>query len=766
MGSSRSFSKLGQSAAILAKGATVFATAIMSASCASTYLSSGFGGSSEFGQSGRFPAARIPTVGTKSLLKSLFSDPAIEGKLGKWILKCDGAHSAGQAAELGARLRLELSSTSREELLQDARLRSILSKDLESLADQDLAFLKAWSAARAGARLGGSGVTAASAAASRTAGFKRIVERTLFAATDRHPRARASAVAFLKDMEPLLVSGEVEPELLSAIVRRVQWSRLGEEETIDSLSALRAMLAYHRSELDPAAAARVLEDVSSLKEVREAYLSAMLIDVPDPRMIALVGKGSASEALVAEREFAASRDKILAEVDRLRWFTKNPVKAVDLQAQKSLTELDYLIRIGDRKAARALASRKFLAVETAALYVQKYRELIAEAVVRSAPAAEINDLKRTLVAEERILGAYFEEYRVFRAHLEGMMNRTVGACDAGCAAFARDLDENIGLTDLKKLTFKVSFEGMSRPSLARVQEIFFSSAVAQMADLRNMLHTEAFHTLKSVASSVLLLEEIQKIAARIPALGKRFDWTKKVLFMLYDGRARHVHFPEISRIMRAQGGIKEQLDMLEQMALPPNEDLMVTFARRLEDPVRDFWKQLKAEARVQAGDLAPSAGTASDSTFEGLIKRIEGGERVSLIERMEAAEKQATSLGGISFYFDQSPAVKVGVLAVAGSYGAYAWLSDDSPDRKKAEKIAKEASDTKEKIDKHASEAEKRRIQEGIERSRRARQQPSPNPEPKPDLDADRRQSEQEDQRAREIERAREAARRAARGGN
>ncbi len=758
MGSSRAFFMVSLGAA----------AAALASSCSSSQL----GHLSEWDPGiGRFPAAAFPPGGGKSLIKAVFSDPTAESRLGKWILEREGAGSAELAAELAARIRLELSTASREELLQDSRLRNILAKDLESLVDEDLAFLKAWSAARAGARLGRSGATAASAAATRTAEFKRIVERTLFAATDQRGRARSAVISFMRDVEPMLVSGEVEPELLTAIVRRVQWSKLGEEETVDALSTLKVMLSYHRSELDPVAAARALGDSASLKEVREAYLSGLTVDVPDPRLVAMVGKGSASEALVAEREFAANRDKILAQVDRLRWFTRNTVKAIDLQAQKTLTELDYLIRIGDRKAARAMASRKFLAVETAALYVQKYRELLAEAVARSAPASEINDLKRTLVAEERILGAYFEEYRVVRTHLEGLVNQTVGSCDAACVAFARELDETLGLTDLKKLTFKVSFEGMSRPSLAQVQEIFFSSAVAQTADLRRTVHVEAFHTLKSLASSVLLLEEIQKIAARIPTLGKRFEWTRKLLFMLYDGRARHVHFPEISRIMRAQGGVKEQLDMLEQMSLPPNEDLMVTFARRLEEPVRNFWKQLKAEAKSQAGDLAPSAGAAADSSFEGLIKRIEGGERVSLFERMEAAEKQATALGGISFYYDQSPAMKLGVLAVAGGYGAYAWLSDDAPEKKDADKAAKEAADAREKIEKQASEAEKRRLQEKVDRSRRARQagpaaDPKPKPVPQPDRAAEQKQRELEEQRAREIERAREAARRAARGGH
>jgi hypothetical protein len=199
-------------------------------------------------------------------------------------------------------------------------------------------------------------VTAATAAASRTAEFKRIVERTLFAASDQRARARSAVISFMKDVEPLLVSGEVEPELLTAIVRRVQWSRLGEEETVDALATLKVMLSYHRGEIDPMAAARALGDPSSLKEIREAYLAGMMVDIPDPRLVAMVGKGSASEALVAEREFAANRDKILAQVDKLRWFTRNSVKAIDLQAQKTLTELDYLIRIGDRKAARAMAS--------------------------------------------------------------------------------------------------------------------------------------------------------------------------------------------------------------------------------------------------------------------------------------------------------------------------------------------------------------------------------------------------------------------------
>jgi len=210
---------------------------------------------------------------------------------------------------------------------------------------------------------------------------------------------------------------------------------------------------------------------------------------------------------------------------------------------------------------------------------------------------------------------------------------------------------------------------MSRPTLQEVTDTFYSSLIAQESSLRGALFQEIRNTLMTLSSSVVMLKEFQRIAAKVPALHSKLKWTRGVLFFLYDSRARTLHFPQLSRIMRAQGGVTEQIQMLEQMALPPNEDLLVTFARRMDQDYRDAWKALKQEAKVRF-DAGHDGAKAS----------------ASLHGRMVAAEKDAADLGGISSHFDHSPAVKLGALVVAG-YGGYAWYQHGQESEKQVQEL-------------------------------------------------------------------------------
>ncbi|NDD93423.1 hypothetical protein EBZ37_15250, partial [bacterium] len=273
--------------------------------------------------------------------------------------------------------------------------------------------------------------------------------------------------------------------------------------------------------------------------------------------------------------------------------------------------------------------------------------------------------------QERILGSGFEEYRALRQHLADLMRAKAGFCDSSCSRFAAEIEASTGLTDMNLKSFVVSFEGMSRPSLQEVSDTYYASMVAQQRALQRVFFTEIRSTLLTMASSLVMIQEFQRLAARIPELGPKMRWTRGVLFFLYDTRARQIHFPQLSRIFRAQGGVSEQIQMLEQMALPPNDDLLVTFARRMDQDYRDLWRSLKnqAQARFDSG--------------------AEGAERsASLIARMEEAENSASALGGLSAHFEHSPAVKLGALIVAG-YGGYAWFQGGEPE-KRLEELGKE----------------------------------------------------------------------------
>ncbi|MBU6374659.1 MAG: hypothetical protein KGQ59_01570 [Bdellovibrionales bacterium] len=636
----------------------------------------------------RGPAA-IPGSVAKSLLGGILGEARglSEQTLAEWLLSSKVAHDLPEALLVAKRLRVNVAAISRAELDGNPELRQLLLKDLGELGPQDIARLQAWSNARF-LRLAGAGE--ADRAAKQAIEVQRVLQRSLIPTAEGRQELRRAAIEFIENSQPKVLEGVLDQESLIEAVQIARLHEIPEEQAVEFLQTMNVMIGYHGTDWDAVRSVKRLRElkVDELRQVRAAYREALINGSVDPNLVALSGKLAPVPRMVTEQEFANKRDSYLKIIDRMRWFTSNPVRATEQDLQRLITEFDYLIRLGDKKAARAAIQSKFLAVETSTLYVRRLRAMLSEALGRQAGAAEVERLERMLAQQEKILGTHFEEYRALRQHLADLMGARSGFCDAPCSRFASEIESSAGLTDLHMKSFVVSFEGMSRPTLQEVSDTFYSSTTAQVQSLRRTMFVEVRSTLLTMASSLVMIQEFQRLAARVPELGPKFRWTRGVLFFLYDTRARQIHFPQLSRIFRAQGGAAEQIQMLEQMALPPNDDLLVTFARRMDQDYRELWRSLKsqAQARFESG--------------------AEGGERsASLIARMEEAEKSAISLGGISVHFEHSPAVKLGALIVAG-YGGYAWYQGGDT-HQRIEEIGRELGGLSDASRKHGDEDSK-----------------------------------------------------------
>ena len=622
----------------------------------------------------RSPAA-IPAAAARSLLAEIIGDSksVSDRMISEWILNAKLARDIAEAGTIARRLRVNIAAVSRSELEGNAELRDILFRDVASLGPHEIATLQKWLDGRI-ARIAGLADTDRAVKLAREA--QKVLQRDLIPVSEGRSQLRRVAMDFMETAQPRILEGTVEQSTLLDAIQAARIGELQEDQAVELLQTIDAMISYHGPEWDGARSVRQLRelDAEALGRIRAEYRQALLTGEVDSNLMLLAGRLAAAPKMLAEQEFAKARDTYLTLIDRLRWFTSNPIRATEQDLHRKISEFDYLIRIGDKKAVRATIQSKFLMVETSALYIRRLRAVLAEATARQAGRSEISKIERMIAQQESILGGSFEEYRALRQHLSDLIGERAGTCDAACSRFASEIEASTGLTEMSLKTFVVSFDGMARPTLQEVTETFYSSVVAQEASLRISLFAEVRSTLLTMASSVVMLKEFQRIAAKIPELGPRLRWTRGVLFFLYDTRARQIHFPQLSRIMRARGGVAEQIQMLEQMALPPNDDLLVTFARRMDQDYRDAWKQLKKQAQ---------------SRFES---GVEGADRsASLIARMEDAEGSATALGGISAHFEHSPAVKLGGLVVAG-YGGYAWYQSRE-DQKKLHELAKELGD-------------------------------------------------------------------------
>jgi hypothetical protein len=633
-------------------------------------------------------------VAVKSLLGGILGESRgmNERFLMDWLIGAKAAADSTEAHLMARRIRASVASVGRADLEADPALRAILLKDIQSVDSQELALLHSWAERRMNRMMVGVPDTDRTAKLARDT--SSVLQRELLALTEGKQDLRRAALDFVDYVPPKLLDGSADSDVILAAVRAARISELPEENAIELLRTMDAMLAYHGAEWDGARAMPRLRAMppETLRQVRASYREALLNGGVEPDLMALAGRLAPVPKLDREQQFVVIRDRLLRRIDQLRWFTSNPVRATEQAQQLAISQLDYLIRIGDKKAARAMIHRKFLVVETSTLYVRRFRSMLAEAIGSKASPSEVRRLEQLVTQQEKILGGSFEEYRALRAHLDDLRAGR-GTCDSNCQKIALEMDSSLGLTDLNLKSFVVSFEGMSRPSLQDVSETFFSSLVAQESSLRRAIFEEMRSTLMTLSSSVVMLNEFQRLAAKVPALHSKLRWTRGVLFFLYDTRARTIHFPQLSRIMRAQGGLPEQIQMLEQMALPPNEDLLVTFARRPDQDYRDAWNLLKKEAQVRSA---------------------------ALLGRMESAEKTAASLGGISAHFDHSPAVKLGALVVAG-YGGYAWYQRGAAEQKQIQELQGELESLSEDLggEGHASDP---RFQSLMDKARKLQQ--------------------------------------------
>jgi hypothetical protein len=588
-----------------------------------------------------------------------------------WLISAKAVANSTEAHLMARRIQASVASVGRADLEGDPVLRAILLKDIQALDSQELSLLQAWAERRMNRLMVGAPDSDRTGKLARET--SSVLQRELIPMAEGKQELRRAVLDFVDDVPPKILDGSADSEVLMASIRAARIWELPEERAVELLRTVNAMLAYHGAEWDGVRAMPRLRAMppETLRQVRASYREALLNGGGEPDLLALAGKLAPTPSLEREVQFVAVRDRLLRRIDQLRWFTSNSVRATELAQQRAISQLDYLIRIGDKKSARAMVHRRFMIVETSTLYVRKFRSMLAEAIGLQKSPAEIRRIEQMVAQQEKILGGSFDEYRALRGHLDDLRAGR-GACDSSCQKIALEIDTSLGLTEPNMKSFVVSFEGMSRPSLQEVSETFYSSLVAQESALRRALFEEMRNTLVTLSSSVMMLNEFQRLAAKVPALHWKLRWTRGVLFFLYDTRARSIHFPQLSRIMRAQGGVGEQFQMLEQMALPPNEDLLVTFARRLDQDYRDAWKVLKKEAQVRF-----EAGN-------------DGTERAaSLVGRMEAAEKSVADLGGISTHFDHSPAVKLGALVVAG-YGGYAWYQRGAAEQKQLEELQAE----------------------------------------------------------------------------
>jgi hypothetical protein len=216
-------------------------------------------------------------------------------------------------------------------------------------------------------------------------------------------------------------------------------------------------------------------------------------------------------------------------------------------------------------------------------------------------------------------------------------------CSDRCRETAKQVLASIGLNEATRETFPEIVRDSSRPGLAELASFFNRHPEAILSQLKYERRQELRLFVKTLTFQRSFLELAEKAATRIPGLNhSKFV---RVLKLLYDANARINDFPQIGRIMRAEGGIKTQLEILVGYA-SVDEGILTTFARRVDAPTRELWTALEEKAKTS---------------------------RPEFYTRMQQASQQALVMGDISLLYDKSPAAKVAILVTSGAVAGYSY---------------------------------------------------------------------------------------------
>jgi hypothetical protein len=248
------------------------------------------------------------------------------------------------------------------------------------------------------------------------------------------------------------------------------------------------------------------------------------------------------------------------------------------------------------------------------------------------------------------LGNNYHEYVLSRHHLENILNDAT-CTDGTCQRNVKSLLDRIGIqSEAEQTRFGRIIGDMKRPSFTEVSKMLNNNPIAYLTRIKKERNAELFSALKDFFLQPEIVNRMFRGFYNIPGL----DRTKMVrlLKVVYDMQARTLHFPKINRIVRNTLSIDDKLPLLKELnSTVDGDEILISFARRVDDATATTWKSLKEIA------------TSIDPDF---------------LARMTKAEVKAKARGDISLTFQKSVVNRIATIVVAGGSIGYFYFHGDS----------------------------------------------------------------------------------------
>lgn len=252
----------------------------------------------------------------------------------------------------------------------------------------------------------------------------------------------------------------------------------------------------------------------------------------------------------------------------------------------------------------------------------------------------IKIIEKRMNKSANYIGRNYIQYRLTTKHLDDVIHSK--SCDSLCKEGIEKLRGMLGVSGLDEQIRFPAFKGLSSPALEDVSLLVNSIPNAY----ESVIFTEMLSEAKAFLRDIYTLPNARRALAKTlsKALPEKYKTTASAIdSALTDLGAYTNHFPLINRVLRSQKTIEAQFSRLRnQNVLFPEDEMLITFARRVDERAHDGWKDLKKYAK---------------------------GSNEKFYQRMLKAEEEALVRGELSNDYRKSPFRAF--IYIVGSAAAY-----------------------------------------------------------------------------------------------
>lgn len=247
------------------------------------------------------------------------------------------------------------------------------------------------------------------------------------------------------------------------------------------------------------------------------------------------------------------------------------------------------------------------------------------------------------------MGNYYQEYTMIREHLEELLKGD--ACNEKCKKEITTMLDRLGLGgEGDKIRFSRVVGNSKRPTLEELWTMMQTHPLISVARLKKERSFEVFSAFRDLILQPAILTKLSKMVYNLPGVNR--SKLIRLFKVVYDYQARSLYFPDINQIVRSTKPIAEKFNYMRELnSAVDSDELITTFARRIDHQAKTTWKDLRVYSE------------ANDKEF---------------FQRMIDAEAKAKARGEISLTVEQSVPAKIAAIIFAGGAVGYYYFDKDT----------------------------------------------------------------------------------------